>query len=73
MPRLLAAALLLLGLTPAMAEARTVTDSAGRTVEVPDEIRTVFAAGPPAAIFLYVLAPETTVGWSRALREGERP
>jgi hypothetical protein len=31
-----------------VAQAGTVPDSAGRTVEVPDEIRTVFAAGPPA-------------------------
>jgi iron complex transport system substrate-binding protein len=73
MPRLLAAALLMLALAPGLAGARSVTDSAGRVVEVPDEIRTVFAAGPPAAIFLYVLAPETMVGWPRALREGEKP
>ncbi len=55
------------------APARMVTDSAGRAVEVPERIETVFAAGPPAAIFLYVLAPETMVGWPRALRESERP
>ena len=37
--------------------ARNVTDSAGRTVEVPDKISRVFAAGPPASVLLYVLAP----------------
>ena len=53
--------------------AREVTDSAGRSVEIPDTVNTVFAAGPPAAILLYVLAPDTMTGWPRALREGERP
>ena len=43
--------------------ARTVLDSAGRKVEVPDRIERVFAAGPPASILLYVLAPELMTGW----------
>ena len=42
--------------------ARAVTDSAGRQVEVPDRIERVFPAGPPAMVFLYVLAPETALG-----------
>jgi len=63
---------ILLGL-PSTAEARMVTDSAGRTVEVPDRIERVFAAGPPASILLYVVAPETLLGWPRALRPEERP
>ncbi|ETX27306.1 ABC transporter substrate-binding protein [Roseivivax isoporae LMG 25204] len=54
------------------ATARTVTDSAGRVVEVPDDIARVFAAGPPASILLYVVAPETLTGWPRALRPEER-
>lgn len=54
------------------AAARTVTDSAGRVVEVPETIRTVFAAGPPASILVYVLAPKTLLGWPRALRDEER-
>lgn len=66
----LAAILLLLA---APTHARTVTDSAGRQVEVPAEIEKVFAAGPPAAIFLYVLKPEAMTGWPRALKPGERP
>ncbi|ETW10826.1 iron ABC transporter periplasmic binding protein [Roseivivax marinus] len=53
------------------AVARTVTDSAGRTVEVPGEIETVFAAGPPASVLVYVVAPETLTGWPRALRPEE--
>jgi iron complex transport system substrate-binding protein len=38
--------LLLLVILTLPAQARTITDSAGRTVEIPDEVNTVFAAGP---------------------------
>jgi iron complex transport system substrate-binding protein len=55
------------------AEARTVTDSAGRTVKVPDKVEKVFAAGPPASIFVYMLAPERMTGWPDPLRAEERP
>ena len=55
------------------AEARTVTDSAGRTVEVPDRIDKVFAAGPPASILLYILAPEKMTGWPNPPTAEERP
>ena len=40
-----------------------MVDSAGRKVEVPDRIEKVFAAGPPASILLYMLAPEKMTGW----------
>ena len=46
--------------------ARIVTDSAGRQVAVPDRIERVFAAGPPAMVLLYVLAPDRMIGWPRA-------
>lgn len=65
--------LLLACLLPLAAEARTVTDSAGRTVEVPERIERVFASGPPASIVLYVLKPEALLGWPRAIRPVERP
>jgi iron complex transport system substrate-binding protein len=52
------------GLGPA--DARMVTDSAGRQVNVPDRVTRVFAAGPPAATMLYVLAPKLMVGWVHA-------
>jgi iron complex transport system substrate-binding protein len=45
---------------------RVVTDSAGREVTVPDRIERVFAAGPPASVLLYVLAPDRLAGWQRA-------
>lgn len=53
-------------------QARTVIDSGGRTVEIPDTVTKVFAAGPPASVLVYVLKPETLTGWPRALRDEER-
>ena len=67
------AVLTALALLAVPAFARTVTDSAGRTVEVPDTITRVFAAGPPASTLLYVVAPEKMTGWVRAPREAEKP
>jgi iron complex transport system substrate-binding protein len=60
-------------LSLAGAAARTVTDSAGRKVEVPGQIDKVFAAGPPASILLYMLAPEKMTGWPDPPRAEERP
>ena len=53
--------------------ARSVVDSAGRSVEVPERVERVFAAGPPASILLYIVAPDKLTGWPRALRPEERP
>lgn len=55
----------MLGLASGTAEARTITDAAGRTVEVPDTITRVLAAGPPASVLTYVLAPDKLAGWVR--------
>jgi iron complex transport system substrate-binding protein len=70
--RLAVAAALLAALVVA-APARTVTDSAGRRVEVPERIARVFAAGPPASTLLYVVAPDRMTGWVRAPRPAEKP
>ena len=69
--RTLIFALLLMVAAPA--QARTITDSAGRRVEIPDTIERAFAAGSPAAILLYVLAPDRMVGWPRSPRSEETP
>ena len=58
---------------PLAAEMRRVTDSAGRPVDVPARVERVYAAGPPAAIFLYTLAPDKMLGWTRPLSAEERP
>jgi iron complex transport system substrate-binding protein len=71
MPRLVFLALCLLLIGPAAA--REVVDSVGRKVTVPDRIEKVMAAGPTAAVVLYVLAPEKMIGWPNAPRPAERP
>ena len=53
--------------------ARTVTDSAGRSVDIPESVSRVYAAGPPASILIYVLAPDRLTGWPRAPHPYERP
>ena len=59
--------------SPALAaDKRTVVDSAGRHVEVPRKIVRVFAAGGPASIFMYTLAPEKLLGWTSPLTPDER-
>lgn len=67
----LLAGLLAVGSSAEGVAARMVTDSAGRRVEVPDRIERVFPAGPPAMVFLYVLAPQRLIGWTRGFRGGE--
>jgi iron complex transport system substrate-binding protein len=57
---------------PAQAQTRSITDSAGRVVELPEQVGSVLAAGPPAAILLYVMAPDRMLGWPRANRADER-
>lgn len=48
--------------------ARTVTDSAKRSVTLPDNIGRVFAAGGPASVVVYVMKPDAMIGWPRAIR-----
>ena len=58
-------------LAPRTACAATITDAAGRRVQIPAKVTRVFPAGPPAAIMLYTLAPELLLGWPRANRPEE--
>src|SRR6516162_1810791 len=69
--RALLAASVMLWVPPA-ARANSVTDAAGRAVQIPETVRRVFPAGPPAAITLYTLAPDLLLGWPRANRADER-
>lgn len=52
---------------PVVADAagRIFVDSAGRTVELPEHVGRVLAAGPPASVLLYALAPDKMIGWVR--------
>ncbi len=54
------------------ADKRVVTDSAGRRVEVPVRVERVFAAGGPASVIVYALAPDKLVGWNRVPTAEER-
>lgn len=65
MKRVIAAALLMLAALPALAE-RSITDTTGREVTIPENPARVFAAGPPAATLLYTLKPDAMVGWVSA-------
>jgi len=58
-------------LTPQAARAETITDAAGRVIQIPEIVARVFPAGPPAAILLYTLAPDLLLGWPRANRAEE--
>src|SRR5262245_51857704 len=54
------------------ADKRLVIDSAGRRVDVPAKIERVFAAGAPAGVFLYTLAPEKLLNWNLPLTAEQR-
>ena len=51
---------------------REITDMAGRTVVVPDEIETVFSSSTVTAIFMYTLAPDKLLGRNYELNELEK-
>ncbi len=51
---------------------RPFVDSAGRTVQVPARVERVYSAGHPATVFLYTLAPEKLLGWTRRPTEAEK-
>lgn len=70
---LLAALSAIATLAAPVAGARTVTDSAGRTVTLPERVTKVMAAGPPASAVVYCLVPEAMVGWQRRPRKEELP
>lgn len=53
---------------PATAQ-ESFVDDAGRTVEVHGPVERVLAAGPPAAVLLYALAPDKMAGWVSAPSE----
>ena len=60
--------------TQETAETREITDMAGRKVTVPtaENIQSVFSAGPVAAIFLYMVAPDKLLGWNYELNDVEK-
>jgi iron complex transport system substrate-binding protein len=57
---------------PALAQSRTIVDSAGRKVTLPERINRVFVAGPPASVLAYALARDAMVGWIRTPSPAEK-
>jgi iron complex transport system substrate-binding protein len=48
-----------------------VTDATGRQVKPPPKVERVFAAGPPASVMVFAIAPDKLVGWTRGMRANE--
>lgn len=59
-------------LAAAGANARTITDMAGRRVELPEHITRVYAAQPYTYVLMAALAPDLLVGIPSALSEAEQ-
>ncbi|MGE4504681.1 MAG: hypothetical protein AB7D51_04975 [Desulfovibrionaceae bacterium] len=58
---------------PGNARAKTYVDMAGREVELPEKVGTIYAASPPALYLLYAVAPETIAGLNFPFNDLERP
>jgi iron complex transport system substrate-binding protein len=53
--------------------ARSIIDGAGRKVVIPQRVERIYAAGPPASILVFAIAPDKLIGWTTAWRDAERP
>ena len=66
----LAAALSGLACEPCWAQA-PVVDATGRDIRPPAKVERVYAAGPPASMLVFAIAPDKLTGWTRAFRANE--
>jgi iron complex transport system substrate-binding protein len=48
-----------------------IVDSSGREVRPPAKVEHVYAAGPPAGLLVFAIAPDKLTGWTRAMRPNE--
>ena len=48
-------------------------DAAERRVDIPARVDRIYAAGPPASILVFAIAPDKLIGWTSAWRAAERP
>ncbi len=55
----------------ATAQVEGIVDASGRDVRPPAKVERVYAAGPPASMLVFAIAPEKLVGWTRAFRPDE--
>jgi len=56
--------------SPCFAQA-AVIDAAGREIRPPAKVERVYAAGPPASLLVFAIAPDKLTGWTRAMRPNE--
>ena len=54
-------------------DSRIVSDGAGRKVAIARRIERIYAAGPPASILVFAVAPDKLIGWTSAWRDAEKP
>ena len=48
-----------------------VADATGREIRPPAKVERVYAAGPPAGLLVFAIAPDKLTGWTRAMRPNE--
>ena len=48
-----------------------VMDATGREIRPPAKVERVYAAGPPASMLVFAIAPDKLTGWTRAMRPNE--
>ena len=48
-----------------------VVDATGREIRPPAKVERVYAAGPPASMLVFAIAPDKLLGWTRAFRANE--
>jgi iron complex transport system substrate-binding protein len=49
----------------------SVVDSTGRQVRPPAKVERIYAAGPPASLLVFAIAPDKLTGWTRGMRPNE--
>jgi iron complex transport system substrate-binding protein len=52
---------------------RKIVDDAGRSVDAPARALRIYAAGPPASVLVFAVAPDALLGWTTPFRAAERP
>jgi len=52
---------------------REIRDATGRRIALPARVERVYAAGPPASVLAFAVAPDKLLGWTTPLRPDERP
>jgi len=50
---------------------KAIVDATGREIAPPAKIERVYAAGPPASMLVFAIAPDKLLGWTRAFRPNE--